>query len=511
MSNANGEVVGTRMATHDLPLIVAPVLPDDELSSVETIRVTLPGSTTGPAEVSSGEANSEVSSGEAVNEAGPSEVNWFRISRVQKVNSTAVVFHALGGEQIRVWNGVTTVRLSATGPEIPVCSANVTCAAFQVEGVELAEKYLAKAEALLVPFEEGRRRLAEECLDPFTSAGRDAAQAAATDRCLPTTVAACRTLALKNGLTWGYSGAMSYFGCYAFAENGYAYFGTGGTETQMLQAIAAPSAISPSTIAPSVIAPSVISAIEGGGGRARAFFFEASLSPLRVSSLDTDCLLLSNQAKLEATLESVSKRVSNFETLYLTGTLKVGATVTSIGANAYAYSTQITGIDLADATALRTIGYSAFRGNDQLTGTLKVGPAVTSIGEYAFQRADLTGLDLSEATALETIGRAAFHSNDQLTRTLKVGPAVTSIGDYAFYNTLLTGLDLSDATALQTIGDYAFGVTGVEGLDLSKATALQTIGRGAFQGTDLVGEEKCKSDGPGSAMPNETPRCFTLS
>ena len=152
MSNANGQVVGTRAATHDLPLLVAPVLPDNELFSVETIRVTLPGSPADPAVVGSGEAIN--------NEVFPGVVTSLRISRVDKVNSTAVVFHALGGEQIRVWNGVTTVRLSAAGPEIPVCSANVTCAAFQVEGAELAEKYLAEAEALLAPFEEGRRRLA---------------------------------------------------------------------------------------------------------------------------------------------------------------------------------------------------------------------------------------------------------------------------------------------------------------------------------------------------------------
>ena len=88
-----------------------------------------------------------------------------------------------------------------------------------------------------MPFEERRRRLAEACLDPYTSVGREAAQAAATDRCQPTTAAACRTLALKNGLTWGGS-AQGYtvrFGCYAYAENGRALFGTGGTETQKLQ------------------------------------------------------------------------------------------------------------------------------------------------------------------------------------------------------------------------------------------------------------------------------------
>merc|ERR1740139_253075 len=167
MSDANGKVVGTRVATHDLPLLVAPVLPLEELFSVETIRVTLPGSSVaGPIENSRGEPNNEVGSGEANNEVGPGVVNSFRISRVEKVNSTAVVFHVVGGQQIRVWNGVTTVW-NGISAEIPVCSANVTCAAFQVEGAELAEKYLVEAEALLVPFEEGRRRLAEACRDPF--------------------------------------------------------------------------------------------------------------------------------------------------------------------------------------------------------------------------------------------------------------------------------------------------------------------------------------------------------
>ena len=231
MSNAKGQVVGTRAATHDLPLLVARVLPDNELSSVETIRVTLPGSPlpgspADPAEVGSGEATKEVI---------PGVVNTFRISRVEKVNLTAVVFHALGGEQVSVWNGVTTVRLSATGPEIPVCSADVTCAAFQVEGAELAEKYLAEAEALLAPFEEGRRRLAEECV--LGSVGRDAALTAAKDLCQPLTVESCLALALKNGLAWGGSANYVYHGCYAFAENGRAYFGTGGSDAEKLQAI----------------------------------------------------------------------------------------------------------------------------------------------------------------------------------------------------------------------------------------------------------------------------------
>ena len=94
MSDADGKVVGTRVATQDLPLIVAPVLPLEELFSVETLRVTLPGT---PADTA------EAGSGEVIKEDEPNEINSFRISRVQKVNSTAVVFHALGGEQVRVW------------------------------------------------------------------------------------------------------------------------------------------------------------------------------------------------------------------------------------------------------------------------------------------------------------------------------------------------------------------------------------------------------------------------
>ena len=374
MSNANGQVVGTHAATHDLPLLVAPVLPDNELFSVETIRVTLPvsplpGSPADPA---------EVGSGEAINEVIPGVVNAFRISRVEKVNSTAVVFHALGGEQVRVWNGVTTVRLSATGPEIPVCSADVTCAAFQVEGAELAEKYLAEAEALLAPFEEGRRRLAEECV--LGSVGRDAALTAAKDLCQPLTVESCRALALKNGLTWGGSGKYVYHGCYAYAENDRAYFGTGGSDAEKLQAIVSIN----------------------------------SWFPLRLPSLDTDCLLLSNQAKLEAKLEANQAKLED-----TCGCIDSTSVVGGSG--------------LISASQL---------GASQLTGTLKVGATVTSIGDYAFS------LDYTR-TSIGDFG---------------VGEDAVDYADFTY--TKLTGLDLSEATALTTIGEGAFARTALVGQEV---------------------------------------------
>ena len=365
MSDANGKVVLTGKATHNLPLIVAPVLPEDELFSVETLRLTLPGSTSGPPELGSGEAINEVSPGVVTS------LRMFRISSVEKINSTAVVFHALGGEEIRVWNGVTTVRLAATEPEIPVCSADVTCAAFQVEGAELAEKYLAEAEALLEPFAEGRRRLAKECENPlslfFGSSSvldqRGLMQMSAKDMCQPTTEAACRRLALKLGMPFGGSSVKAvYFGCYGLSGNGKAYFGGGGTETQKLQA-------------PMERKPPY-------------------WTPTRLSSLDTDCLLLSNQAELQSNQAAILSKLDPALS-YRTPTQEC-----LVAKNGDQNCTEVFG---------EIPSYFARDTDTTLTGTLKVGRVVTSIGSNAFYDTDLTGLDLSEATALVTIGDQAFY------------------------------------------------------------------------------------------------------
>ena len=130
-SDGRGNIVLTGTATYDLPLFVAPVIPEEELFNVDKIRVTLP--------------NSEFEEEDAVNS--------FRITRVEKVNSTVVIFYALGGEQIRVVNGDTAVRMwggtDDGADDIPVCEGNITCAAFEVDSSTLAEKYIAEAEASL--------------------------------------------------------------------------------------------------------------------------------------------------------------------------------------------------------------------------------------------------------------------------------------------------------------------------------------------------------------------------
>ena len=157
--------------------------------------------------------------------------------------------------------------------------------------------------------------------------------------------------------------------------------------------------------------------------------------------------------------------------------------------------------ELADP-AMTDIPNDFLNGNTGLTGTLKVGPAVKTIGACAFANSELTSLDLMEATALVDIGDRAFYATP-LAGTLVIPVKVTTIGDDAFAYTKLTGLDLSKATSLveiwegaflgtnlagtlvipatvTTIDAHAFAYTKLTGFDFSKATALGEIGRWAF-------------------------------
>ena len=225
----------------------------------------------------------------------------------------------------------------------------------------------------------------------------------------------------------------------------------------------------------------------------------------------------------------------------LTGTLKLGAAVKTIGQNAF-LKTKLTGLDLSDAASLKSIGAKAFRntrimgrietpfsaptykGNSfpkgvsivtippglkecavassgtepcweladpdmtdipqdflrettNLTGTLKLGAAVKTIGRAAFYKTKLTGLDLSDAASLESIGAAAFIYTD-ITGTLVIPANVETIGEGAFLETKLTGLDLSNAASLVSIGYGAFFNTDITGTIVIPANV--EIGDNAF-------------------------------
>lgn len=159
-------------ATYKLPLIVAPTLDERALFSAKTVNV----------KVFDLEFGKKVSA------------SW-RISRVTKVNETAVIFHAEDDNraEVRVINGVTTARLTSDGPFMPVCSADVTCAAFQVDSANV-EKLLADTEVNLKNFAEGRRQLAEACrLDQPVFDHLPSLESVAKNKCAPLCEDSCPT------------------------------------------------------------------------------------------------------------------------------------------------------------------------------------------------------------------------------------------------------------------------------------------------------------------------------
>ena len=71
--------------------------------------------------------------------------------------------------------------------------------------------------------------------------------------------------------------------------------------------------------------------------------------------------------------------------------------------------------ELADP-AVTAIPDGFLQGNTNLTGTLRLGPAVQTIGARAFSGTKLASLDLSEATSLVEIG---FEGRPSMTLTLR--------------------------------------------------------------------------------------------
>lgn len=179
----------------------------------------------------------------------------------------------------------------------------------------------------------------------------------------------------------------------------------------------------------------------------------------------------------------------------LTGTLKIPASVTSIGNFAFRSCTSLTGVEFEGGTQPMTIGDAAFSQCESLSGKLEIPANVASIGNSAFSRCNkLTGLEIKGGTQPLTIGNYVFSQCKLLSGELKIPARVTSIGDYAFSGNNssaacknLTGLVFEENSQLKTIGNSAFyscsGLTGT----LTIPASVTSIGSGAFQGSGLTG------------------------
>ena len=139
------------------------------------------------------------------------------------------------------------------------------------------------------------------------------------------------------------------------------------------------------------------------------------------------------------------------------GALKVSSNITEIGNTAFKSNTNITSLDLSQATSLATIQDSAFESCTKLAGELILPVGITSIGQFAFQSASFTKIDFSKATNFTTITSNSFAKLWYL-ENLMIPSNIIEIQRLAFAHigSSKWTLDLSQATSLTTIGDHAF-------------------------------------------------------
>ncbi|AGP72668.1 MBG domain-containing protein [Lacticaseibacillus rhamnosus] len=146
--------------------------------------------------------------------------------------------------------------------------------------------------------------------------------------------------------------------------------------------------------------------------------------------------------------------------------------LTTLGFQAFAFSTA-TAINLPDS--LEQIGDQAFYGGKLVK--VAFGTKLQSIGNLAFTEfGPLENVDFTRATALETIGDSAFAYNT-INNAITLPPKLLTIGNAAFVGNKIPKLVLDDR--LKTIGDTAFGYNQIQDA-LVVPDSVTDIGKYAF-------------------------------
>ena len=150
--------------------------------------------------------------------------------------------------------------------------------------------------------------------------------------------------------------------------------------------------------------------------------------------------------------------------------------------------------------SLNSIGYYSFAYNEM--DSVVIPASVTSIGESAFRHYEeiyggISKLKFENNSRLKTIGKSAFSGNNYLNQYLYLPDSVESIGDYAFQE---TGIDYIEfPKSIKTIGNRAFYHATIRGdgyLVWPSECKLRTIGEEAFAENIVI-----ESDG-GIYLPN---------
>jgi len=133
------------------------------------------------------------------------------------------------------------------------------------------------------------------------------------------------------------------------------------------------------------------------------------------------------------------------------------SSVTTVGANAFSGSVNLTSITIP--TSVASIGAMAFYSATGLT-SITIPASVTSIGAQAFQRSGLASIVFSGTSTLVSIGLMAFTYATALT-SITIPASVTSIGANAFHDTnALTSITVDGAnTVYSSVGGVLLNKT----------------------------------------------------
>ena len=188
--------------------------------------------------------------------------------------------------------------------------------------------------------------------------------------------------------------------------------------------------------------------------------------------------------KLPASVVSIGENA--FASCTTLGTIPLSAAVTSIGNYAFAGCISLNGT-LTLPAGITAINNGTFNGCIGLTGSLTLPGSVSAIREAAFQGCTGFTGNLSIPNSVDSIGEWAFYGCTGFTGKLTLPDNITTISSYAF--TKCTGLSGALTIPLSVIrinNDAFYACTGFSQLTINKN--VTTIGDNAFR--DCTGLEK---------------------
>ncbi|WP_448915237.1 leucine-rich repeat protein, partial [Eubacterium ramulus] len=166
------------------------------------------------------------------------------------------------------------------------------------------------------------------------------------------------------------------------------------------------------------------------------------------------------------------------------GAYEVPQTITTLTYGAFKDAKKLTEVSFATDSTVRTIGWKAFSGCENLT-KISIPDNVVSFDIYAFENCtSLTDVILSADSQLTGVYEGAFYNCTSLCN-IALPDTVEEIGEYAFYNcTSLPVVPMAETSQVKSIYDYAFyGCIGINAIP--HFSQLTEIGEYSFAKTSV--------------------------